>query len=86
MARPLYRERQDALVFGTGAGAAPGLDLPAIGNIALERRCILVVDRIYMVDAEGTYLPLGDELAGFPPYIPSPPGFSWLAWLPSRHL
>jgi hypothetical protein len=86
MARPLYRERQNALVFGTGAGATSGLDLPAIGNIALERRCILVVDRIYMVDAEGTYLPLGDELAGFSSYIPSPPGFRWLAWFPSRQL
>jgi hypothetical protein len=86
MSCPLYRERQDTLVFGTGAGAASGLDLPAIGNITLKRRCILIIDRIYMINAEGAYLPLGDKLAGFSPNVPSPPGFSWLAWFPSRHL
>jgi len=44
VARPLDRHRQLTLVLGASAGAAAGLDLAAVGQVAAKRIRLLVVD------------------------------------------
>lgn len=41
--RPFQSDREASLVLGAGAGLAPGVDLPAIGQVAAQGVHVLVV-------------------------------------------
>jgi hypothetical protein len=49
---PLNRNRQQALMLGTGARLPSRLDLPPVGNVPAEPPDILIVDRADLIHAE----------------------------------
>lgn len=52
MARPFNRLDQLALVLGTGAGDAPGDDLPLFGHKPMQQPVVLVVNVVDPVFTE----------------------------------
>jgi hypothetical protein len=68
--RPLDRQGQSALVFGTNASLASRLDLASIGYVLAQHSCILVLYRIDLVHTE-IALFLATEFEGsFPAWFP----------------
>src|SRR5690606_27132364 len=60
-ARALDRHRKLALEIALGAGDAAGHDLAGLGNVALERGQVLVVDRLHAIGGEAAEFLAADE-------------------------
>lgn len=70
MPRPLDRQGQSALVFGTNASLASRLDLASIGYVLAQQSCILIAYRIDLVHTEMALLLATEFESSFPAWFP----------------
>jgi hypothetical protein len=54
--RPLYGQRQGALMFGTGTGLTPGPNLAPIRYVMAQLSRVFVIYHLNLIDTEGTKL------------------------------
>jgi hypothetical protein len=71
--RPLYRHRQGTLMFSTGTGSTPRLNLASIRYKVAQFSRVFVVYLFDLTNTKGTNLALGDILC---PALPSAPRFA----------
>jgi hypothetical protein len=54
--RPLYGQRQGALMLGTGTGLTPGPNLTPIRYVMAQLSWVLIIYHLNLIDTEGTKL------------------------------